>query len=80
MSKKIFTESDLKILRENKYTYKVTPNTISFTSCHCRRHYAGKPVLPKIKIYKTDRLMLLLPLGTAQEQPDTIDMRRDSHK
>lgn len=31
MSKKIFTESDLKILRENKYTYKVTPNTISFT-------------------------------------------------
>lgn len=31
MSKKIFTEQELKTLRENKYTYNVTPNTISFT-------------------------------------------------
>lgn len=31
MSKRPFTEQEMRLLRENLYTYRVTPNTLSFT-------------------------------------------------
>lgn len=46
MSKRSFTDQELQLLRENPYTYRVTPNTLSFTKVFKEHFYeeylAGK--------------------------------------